>query len=141
MNVRQWQVRDEIAAVLGREASVSEVLRAMCDKRLIPTPWLNQACCLACVLPTHCLLHACKAARCSRALAPDSGMHSSPGSQPCRYSSRTALQAFREPLYLTDRPVQLPDTRTEEELKYPELFRHGSRKAAALRAPQRLTAS
>lgn len=36
------QVRDEIEAVLGREASVSEVLRAMCDKRLIPTPWLNQ---------------------------------------------------------------------------------------------------
>jgi hypothetical protein len=34
------------------------------------------------------------------------------------------LQNFREPLYLTDKPLQLPDTRTEEEIKYPELFRH-----------------
>ena len=37
-----WQVRDEIEVVLGREADVGEVLRAMCDKRLVPTPWLNQ---------------------------------------------------------------------------------------------------
>ena len=37
------QVRDEIEAVLGREASVKEVLLAMCDRRLVPTPWLNQA--------------------------------------------------------------------------------------------------
>lgn len=33
-------------------------------------------------------------------------------------------QNFREPLYLTDKPRLLPDTRTEEEIKYPELFRH-----------------
>ena len=39
---RLWQVRDEVEAVLGRAASVREVLRAMCDRRLIPTPWLNQ---------------------------------------------------------------------------------------------------
>uniref|UniRef100_A0A1D1ZXM2 Cupin-like domain-containing protein n=1 Tax=Auxenochlorella protothecoides TaxID=3075 RepID=A0A1D1ZXM2_AUXPR len=31
---------------------------------------------------------------------------------------------FREPLYLTDVPVRLEDDRTEEEKKYPELFRH-----------------
>ena len=37
------QVRDEIEAVLGHETSVKEVLLAMCDRRLIPTPWLNQA--------------------------------------------------------------------------------------------------
>lgn len=37
------QVRDEIETVLGREAVVSEVLLAMGDRRLIPTPWLNQA--------------------------------------------------------------------------------------------------
>lgn len=34
------------------------------------------------------------------------------------------VQDFREPLYLTDKPLQLPDTRTEEEMRYPELFRH-----------------
>ena len=32
--------------------------------------------------------------------------------------------AFREPLLLTDTPKQIADTRTEEEKKYPTLFRH-----------------
>ena len=55
---------------------------------------------------------------------------------------RSCMQAFREPLYLQDRPVQLPDTRSEEEVKYPELFRHRSRAAeGAVRAPRRLTAA
>ncbi|GAB4818813.1 hypothetical protein N2152v2_005859 [Parachlorella kessleri] len=31
---------------------------------------------------------------------------------------------FREPLYLLDKPVWVEDTRSEEERKYPELFRH-----------------
>lgn len=35
-----------------------------------------------------------------------------------------ALQDFREPLYLTDTAVQLEDTRSAEERKYPQLFRH-----------------
>jgi hypothetical protein len=30
---------------------------------------------------------------------------------------------FREPLYLLDKPVYVQDTRTEEERKYPQLFR------------------
>jgi hypothetical protein len=33
------------------------------------------------------------------------------------------MQEFREPLYLLDRPVWIEDTRSEEERKYPELFR------------------
>ena len=33
-------------------------------------------------------------------------------------------QDFHEPLYLTDVPVQIEDTRSAEEQKYPELFRH-----------------
>ena len=33
-------------------------------------------------------------------------------------------QDFREPLYLTDKVLQLPDTRSDEDLRYPELFRH-----------------
>ena len=33
------------------------------------------------------------------------------------------LQKFREPLYLLDKPVQVQDDRTDEERKYPELFR------------------
>ncbi|KAI7844155.1 hypothetical protein COHA_002290 [Chlorella ohadii] len=32
-------------------------------------------------------------------------------------------QDFREPLYLTDKPVVYKDTRTEEERRYPQLFR------------------
>lgn len=34
-----------------------------------------------------------------------------------------SLQDFREPLYLKDKPVRIEDTRSEEERKYPELFR------------------
>jgi hypothetical protein len=41
-------------------------------------------------------------------------------------------QDFREPLYLLERPVVLQDGRTEEERKYPELFRWAPR-AATLR--------
>ena len=33
------------------------------------------------------------------------------------------LQDFREPLYLLDKPVWLEDDRSEEERRYPELFR------------------
>jgi len=33
-----------------------------------------------------------------------------------------ARQNFREPLYLTDRPLLLPDTRTDEQRRFPELF-------------------
>jgi hypothetical protein len=33
------------------------------------------------------------------------------------------VQNFREPLYLKDKPVRVEDTRSEEERKYPELFR------------------
>ena len=33
------------------------------------------------------------------------------------------LQQFREPLYLKDKPVRIEDTRSEEECKYPQLFR------------------
>ncbi len=32
-------------------------------------------------------------------------------------------QNFREPLYLKDHPVCVEDTRSEEERKYPQLFR------------------
>lgn len=35
-----------------------------------------------------------------------------------------SLQDFKEPLYLTDVPVRIEDDRTEEEKRYPELFRH-----------------
>lgn len=34
------------------------------------------------------------------------------------------VQDYREPLYLKDKAVYLPDTRSEEERKYPEFFRN-----------------
>lgn len=52
-----------------------------------------------------------------------------------------AAQGFREPLYLTDNPVLLLDDRTEEELKYPELFRHRVRQSAAPAVCQKLLKS
>lgn len=39
------------------------------------------------------------------------------------------VQNFREPLYLKDKPVRLEDTRSEEERKYPELFRQKLQRA------------
>ena len=33
-------------------------------------------------------------------------------------------QSFREPLYLTDHALQLPDTRSNEQRRFPELFPH-----------------
>lgn len=38
------EVRDEIEAVIGPDASVEDMLQGMCDCRLLPTPWLNQVC-------------------------------------------------------------------------------------------------
>ncbi|DBA69067.1 TPA: hypothetical protein ACH3X2_013228 [Trebouxia sp. C0005] len=82
------ELRDELILNLtGDAANASEdaededkmqdwqrVVIAMCEGRLLPTPWLNKD--------------------------------------------------FREPLYLTDTAVQLEDTRSPEERKYPQLFRH-----------------
>ena len=47
-------------------------------------------------------------------------------------------QGFREPLYLTDIPVHLVDDRTEEELKYPQLFQHRVRPSAVPASCQKL---
>ncbi|GMH34419.1 hypothetical protein BSKO_02253 [Bryopsis sp. KO-2023] len=66
-------VRDEIELNL-EGSNWQELLRKICDDRLLPTPWLNKD--------------------------------------------------FREPLYLHDKPIWREDTRTEEQIKYPELFRH-----------------
>lgn len=49
------EVRDEIEAVLGADANTAELLTAMCDGRLVPTPWLNQASAHCCALV--CSLH------------------------------------------------------------------------------------
>lgn len=36
------EVRYEIRTVLGEDASVKDFLLALCDDRLVPTPWLNR---------------------------------------------------------------------------------------------------
>jgi hypothetical protein len=40
-----------------------------------------------------------------------------------KHGAPLCVQNFREPLYLRDKPVRVEDTRSEEERKYPELFR------------------
>ncbi|KAK9814645.1 hypothetical protein WJX72_009229 [[Myrmecia] bisecta] len=67
------EIRDEVDLNLGENAWHG-LLVAMCNGRLLPTPWLNKD--------------------------------------------------FREPMYLTDKPVRYEDTRSLEERQYPELFRH-----------------
>lgn len=53
-----------------------------------------------------------------------------------RLKPTTWLNAeYREPLYLSDKPVQKADSRTEEEKKYPELFRK-KLKAAGWTVPE-----
>lgn len=46
------------------------------------------------------------------------------------WSTCGAVQDFREPLYLRDAPLHIPDTRSQEERKYPEFFRHKLKGAA-----------
>ena len=41
-----------------------------------------------------------------------------------RFLTDSALQSFREPLYLTDHALQLPDMRSNEQRRFPELFPH-----------------
>lgn len=54
--------------------------------------------------------------------------HDNPPS-PARLSLGNAPQNFKERLYITDTPVRIDDDRTEEERKYPELFRQKLRGA------------
>ncbi|KAK9844525.1 hypothetical protein WJX74_003603 [Apatococcus lobatus] len=67
------ELRDEVDLNLCQTGSWANLMTAIVDARLFPTPWLNKK--------------------------------------------------FREPLYLLDKSVQLHDDRSEEERKYPELFR------------------
>ncbi|KAK9832042.1 hypothetical protein WJX81_001230 [Elliptochloris bilobata] len=66
------EARDEVEAALAPGERGAALLLSMCERRLLPTPWLNKS--------------------------------------------------FREPLYLTVRAIQLPDTRTDEQRRFPELF-------------------
>ena len=46
-------VRDEVASNLGEASGAcSQLLSGMIRRRLVPTPWLNQVCCLP-VLKLH----------------------------------------------------------------------------------------
>lgn len=60
-------------------------------------------------------------------IAPRIALHCAHLLLPCLQCLPTSLplflQDFREPLYLTDKPVVYKDTRTEEEKRYPQLFR------------------
>ena len=38
------EVRDEVKAVLGEDTDIKKYLLALCDDRLMPTPWLNKVC-------------------------------------------------------------------------------------------------
>ena len=71
-------VHQEVECNLGKRI-LSDFLKSMVDRRLMPTPWLNK-------------------------------------------------KEFREPLYLTDKPFTLQDTRTELEKKYPEFFSYKLKK-------------
>lgn len=93
------------------------------------------------VLPIHAPIHLPASGkqplRCPHR-QPVSACHAAPSTCP-------AKQDFREPLYLTDKPVVYKDTRTEEERRYPQLFRwvggsldERSRSAAPLEARSKL---
>lgn len=50
------EVREEIRTVLGEQTCIKDFLQAMCDDRLLPTPWLNKVRMLANLLrPWACV--------------------------------------------------------------------------------------
>ncbi len=126
-------VRDELRFNLGEDAQACrDVLRGMLDRRLVPTPWLNQVWTSPPLLPAawH-LLRACQVrpepprpAREGSFCQEAPHIHLKKGLHKAAMCFVVLLaQNFREPLYLKDRPVRVEDTRSEEERKYPELFR------------------
>ena len=99
------EIQDDAEALLGR-TRWQEAILDMCEGRLQPTDWLNK------------VGYSLFAGLVCDVASP---------SPPCRdvlTSLSKSRQDFKEPLYLTDVPVRIEDDRTEEEKRYPELFRH-----------------
>lgn len=120
-------VRDDVDGALGSGAWAG-LLPRMCEGRLVPTPWLNKVrseaaaqrpTALSCAAPSLVQPPPWSAPQAASACWP---LTSAPTAS---HGHRLCLQDFREPLYLLDKPVRLEDTRTEEEKRYPELFRCG----------------
>lgn len=98
-------VRDDVDSNVG-PGCWAQCLPRMCEGRLVPTPWLNK---VRLALRAECGLgEPCTA---------ESSIPAAAAPPPL------SAQNFREPLYLLDTPVRVEDTRSEEERKYPELFR------------------
>ena len=117
-------VRDEVARNLGETpGACTELLNGMTQRRLMPTPWLNQVCklrvSLLCILPYELVMH--HGCRRDHSLPMPCGQYAPILSR--KHGAPLCVQNFREPLYLRDKPVRVEDTRSEEERKYPELFR------------------
>ena len=87
------------------------VLEAICRNRLLPTTWLNRVRCL-CLMPLTILTLLKLKLSTEMSCPMMGGQHLG------------LVQDYREPLYLRDAPLRIPDTRSEEERKYPEFFRH-----------------
>ena len=107
-------VRNKAAMVYPDVQECKDFLQRMCDRRLVPTPWLNRV---------YIFMGAL--------LSLESNPMPNTAMPPGQVSSLTncstllpAAQDFLEPLYLLDKPVLIEDTRTQEQLEYPELFRH-----------------
>lgn len=106
-------VRKEISLNMGT-GMWSNRLQQICDGRLAPTPWLNRVTFVADIphiseFRTGFRPHLACIIFCWRKI--------------CALSIH-GIQDFREPLYLHDKPVWIKDTRSEEQIKYPELFQH-----------------
>ena len=132
------QVRDEIDANLGHGLS-SRLLQAMCRYRLGPTLWLHRACplpawsgalewasLLCCADCTH---------PGSPAIAVRPGVRAAGvlcvADDATQLSCQPWAQTFREPLHLQDRPQLFLDERTDEERRFPELFRQSVQQCGA----------
>ena len=136
-------IRDDVEANLG-PAAWATLLPRMCEGRLVPTPWLNKVRTLEVLgrgegglVGDACSCGPLSLPSTSQPPTPSphptlvrfSLLHSRwflpPPPPPCTHTPplRTGVQDFREPLYLLDRPVWVEDTRSEEERRYPELFR------------------
>lgn len=122
-------VRDEIACNLGEgRDTCTQLLNGVLQRRLMPTPWLNWVG----SVNQASVAHHCNTLTLLQYSDTRFVGFAAPRTQLSQCLNWNAsFQNFREPLYLKDKPVRVEDTRSEEERRYPELFRRKLEGASA----------
>ena len=117
------QVRDEVDAQCGRGAWAT-MLPQIVEGRLERTPWLDSSITNPLLIADKVrVARATEAPRtCSRACTTHARDH-----RPIETQTDTPLRDMHRALKSMPQPYYVPDTRTEEQLRFPELYAHSVR--------------